>query len=388
MFCTTSMPVGGAETLLVNLIQGLDRGRFTPELCCLKQPGPLGEELAGEIPVHSQFTSGRYDPLVPWRLRKLFRRRQTDTVVTVGAGDKMFWGRLAARWAGVPVICSALHSTGWPDGVGRLNRLLTPITDAFIGVARAHGEHLVQGEGFPREKVVVIPNGVDTGRFRPGIDCRQLREELGIGPTDPVVGIVAALRPEKNHAMFLNVAARLLARVPEAVFVLVGDGPLRQGLERQALERGISSRVRFLGTRNDTPELFNLFHVTVLTSNNEANPVSILESLACGTPLVATDVGSVAETVVEGETGYLVPTGGISEAAERISQLIGDPLGRQEMGRHGRDLVRREWSLTGMVRGYEELLERLFCRRTGQPRPQRVEVPTENKSWEVLDVGS
>jgi glycosyltransferase involved in cell wall biosynthesis len=188
--------------------------------------------------------------------------------------------------------------------------------------------------------------------------------------------------------MFLNVAARLLARIPEAVFLIVGDGPLRQDLERQAQERGISARVRFLGTRNDTPELFNLFDVTVLTSNNEASPVSILESLACGTPLVATNVGSVAETVLEGETGYLVPAGGISEATERISWLVGDPLGAQEMGRRGRNLVLRDWSLGSMVQGYQELLEGLFCRRTGQPGPPRAETPTATQSWQPLDVAT
>ena len=94
-------------------------------------------------------------------------------MVTVGAGDKMFWGRLAARRVGVPVIVSALHSTGWPDGVGRLNRLLTPITDAFIAVAASHGRFLIERTGFPADKVAVIPNGVDTQRFAPVYQRRR-----------------------------------------------------------------------------------------------------------------------------------------------------------------------------------------------------------------------
>ncbi len=136
LFVITSMPVGGAEVLLDNLIRRFDRQRIAPELCCLKELGPLGEELAGEFPVHANLIGGKLDIAVLWRLVRLMRRRKIDAVVTVGAGDKMFWGRLAAKLAGVPVICSALHSTGWPDGVGRLNRWLTPITDGFIGVAR------------------------------------------------------------------------------------------------------------------------------------------------------------------------------------------------------------------------------------------------------------
>ena len=139
MFLVTSMPVGGAETLLVNLVRRMDRRRFAPEVVCLKERGPLGEELAEELPVHFGLTAGKWDLRVLWRLTNLMKQRRADAVVTVGAGDKMFWGRLAAHRAGVPVIASALHSTGWPDGVGRLNRRLTPITHAFIGVAKPHG---------------------------------------------------------------------------------------------------------------------------------------------------------------------------------------------------------------------------------------------------------
>jgi hypothetical protein len=90
------------------------------------------------------------------------RRREIDAIVTVGAGDKMFWGRLAARLAGVPVVAAALHSTGWPDVVGRLNRWLPPFTDAFIACAPTHGRYLIEQECFPAERVHVVPNGVDT----------------------------------------------------------------------------------------------------------------------------------------------------------------------------------------------------------------------------------
>src|SRR4051812_36920584 len=111
MFVHTFMPVGGAETLLVNLIRRLDRDRFTPEICCLKFPGPLGEVIAREIPLFSGLLGVKYDLRVLPRLARLLIRRQIDAVVTVGAGDRMFWGRLAARLAGVPVILTALHST-------------------------------------------------------------------------------------------------------------------------------------------------------------------------------------------------------------------------------------------------------------------------------------
>ncbi|MFV2070671.1 MAG: glycosyltransferase, partial [Pirellulales bacterium] len=309
MFCITSMPVGGAETLLVNLIDRMDRSRLAPELCCLKQLGPLGEQLAGRIPTFNGLLSHKIDLRVWPRLVRLFRQRRIDAVVTVGAGDKMFWGRLAARQAGVPVVISALHSTGWPDSIGRLNRLLTPWTDAFVGVAQAHATHLSDIEGFPADRVHVIPNGVDVERFSPSGDRRTVRAELGIADAAPVVGIVAALRPEKNHPLLLRAMRHLLQRDPPARLVLVGDGPQRKPLEQMTADLGISHAVRFLGNRYDTHRLLPAFDCFALSSRIEASPVSILEAMASRLPVVATRVGSVAESVIDGETGYLVESG-------------------------------------------------------------------------------
>ncbi|WP_425398891.1 glycosyltransferase [Aeoliella sp.] len=381
MFLVTSMPVGGAETLLVNLVRRLDRTRIEPELVCLKERGPLGEELAGEIPVHSELIRHKFDIAVLPCLRRLFRERRIDAVVTVGAGDKMFWGRLAARTAGVPVVCSALHSTGWPDGVGRLNRMLTPITDAFIAVARPHGEYLVEHERFPSHKVVVIPNGVDTDRFAPGAEVDLLREQLGIGPVSPVAAIVAALRPEKNHEMFLEVARRVRRDLHDAHFLVVGDGPQRARLEQLAAELEIAPYVHFLGTRSDIPDLLNVADVNVLASHNEANPVSILEAMSTATPTVATDVGSVGESVLDGETGFLVPAGDVDQMTSRVVQLLSDPLLRGNLGEYARQLVCERWSLDVMVGGYEDLLESLWQRKMGR-RIARARAARESESTE------
>lgn len=364
MFFTTSMPVGGAETLLVNLLRRLDRSRFAPELCCIKDLGPLGKELATELPVHHDFIRSKADVRVLWRLKRLLHERQIDAVVTVGAGDKMFWGRLAAKLAGVPVVCSALHSTGWPDGVGRLNRLLTPITDAFIGVATPHGRHLVENERFPEAKVFVIPNGIDTDRFAPAPSQDDLRRELRIRYAVPIVGMVAALRPEKNHELFLQVARRVVDEISDAVFVVVGDGPQRESLEALAQELRISPSVRFVGTRSDIPRLLNLFDLNMLTSHNEANPVSILEAMGTATPTVATDVGSVSESVIEGQTGHLATAGDADTLAEHAIRLLVNPLEGQALGENARRLVVQRWSLESMVAGYENLLAHLYESKT------------------------
>lgn len=364
MFIQTDMRVGGAEMLTANIIRRLDRRRFAPELCCLKERGELGDTLACEIPVHHGLLAGKYDLRVWPRLTRLLRTREIDAVITVGAGDKMFWGRLAARYVGVPVVLSALHSTGWPDGVGRLNRMLTPITDSFIAVAASHGRFLAKNLKIHEDKVAVISNGVDTARFAPCADVAAVRRELGIGPTDRVVGIVAALRPEKNHELFLQMGRRVVNEFPSARLLVIGEGPCREAIQSQARQLGIANETMLLGSRANISQLLAAMDVFALTSHIEANPVSILEAMSVGRPVVATNVGSIHEAVAEGQTGYLVPAGDDEQLAERVLRLLRDPNLRESMGQASREAVVRHWSIEAMVRGYERLIESTYARKT------------------------
>jgi len=361
-FLLTSMPVGGAETLLVNLVRGFDSAKIHPQIVCLKEPGPLGEEIAMEFPLASHFISSKWDIRVVERLRRHFVREQIEAVVTIGAGDKMFWGRIAAKLARVPVICSALHSTGWPDGVGRANRLLTKITDAFIAVAQSHGKFLVDFERFPESKVAVIPNGIDTDRFRPDLETRsRVRRELNLPATAPVIGIVAALRPEKNHEMFIEVAARVQRVVRDSQFLIIGEGLERSKIEAAIAKHSLQYQVQMLGNRSDTQRLLAAIDVFALTSHNEANPVSILEALSTEVPVVSTRVGSIAETVIDGETGYCVEPGDAQAMALRIQELILDSKKHATLGQQGRKRVQEHGSLRSMVGGYEELIGRIYA---------------------------
>ncbi len=381
-FVLTFMPVGGAETLLVNLVRRLDRRRFAPEICCLKYLGPLGEELAAEVPAYSGLLRHKYDlPVLP-RLISLFRQRRYDAVITVGTGgDKMFWGRLAAWRAGVPVIGSALHSTGLPDRVEPSNRQLACLTDAFIAVAPAHGRYIAEHEGCPAAKVRVIPNGVDVERFRPRLPNAALRAELGLPPHAPVAAIVAALRPEKNHELFLRVAARVVQTLPTAKFLVVGDGPRRAELEQLAQHLGLADAVQFLGTRGDVHELLSVVDVAVLTSHMEANPVSLLEALASETPVLAPRVGSIPDVVEHGAWGLLAPAHDENAFSEHLVDLLAHPARAQAMGAAGRRRVLAEYSLEAMVAGYQNLLLDTYQKKVGHlPDAWRATVPANSNA--------
>lgn len=364
LFLITSMPVGGAETLLLNLVRRMDVTRFQPEICCLKDAGPLGETIRDQIPFHSNFINHKYDFRVLGRLKKLLRERCIDALITVGAGDKMFWGRLAARQARVPVVLSALHSTGWPDGIGRINRTLTGITDGFIAVAKSHGKFLVDFERFPSEKVHVIPNGIDTERFKFSTEKREFwRRKLGIPCDVPVCGIVAALRPEKNHLLFLRSAALTLKQTPDAHFMIVGDGPELEKLEMAVQENCLQPRVHFAGSCSDVPGILSSMDMFALSSQNEASPVSILEAMSCARPVVATDVGSISESVLHGKTGYLVDSGDAVAMSQNWCKVLANKTLQTNLGEAARRHVVDNASLKVMVDGYECLIESIYTKK-------------------------
>jgi glycosyltransferase involved in cell wall biosynthesis len=386
MFLHTTTLIGGAETLMMNLIRRFDRSRFAPELCCLKSLGTIGEMLSPEIPTYQRLLKNKYDVRVLPRLALLMRRRRVDAIISVGAGDKMFWGRLAACLARVPVKICSIHSTGWPDRIGLLNRMLTPITDMFVAVADTHGRYLVEQERFPAEKVQVIPNGIDTEQFRPRSPDKELRSRLGI-PPGPVAGTVARLGPEKNHKLFLEVAARTRKEVPQAQFLLIGEGPLKESLEQYARQLGVADCVHFLGLRKDVPELLSLLDVFMLTSHVEANPVSVLEAFAAGLPVVSTRVGSLPETVHE-DTGFLVDPGDCAGITRNVVRLFRDPALARNMGLTGRRSVEKRWSVDQMVRQYEAMIAEIYRRnRPSQFLPESVRPSRQVRAGQDEDAG-
>ncbi|HMO14103.1 MAG TPA: glycosyltransferase [Pirellulaceae bacterium] len=372
MFVITSMPVGGAETLLVNLVRRLDRDRIEPMICCLKEPGELGERIKHDVPLFSHMISHRYDVHVIRRLQRLFKDHRIDCVITVGAGDKMFWGRLAAKYAKVPVILSALHSTGWPDGVGRLNRCLTSITDGFIAVADDHQRFLIDHERFPSDKVFLIPNGIDNDVFMFNTTARQeWRTRLGIDSADPVVGIVAALRPEKNHELFMRLAASTSAHFPQAHFLIIGDGPRRADLQHLASATNCANNIHFLGSCSDIPGILSALDLFALTSHNEASPVSILEAMSCARPVVAPNVGSIRQAVLHEKTGYLYDPRDENAALQGWLTCLANQGLREQLGAAGREHVSAYGSLHSMTEGYMRLIERLHSKKTERKSNQR-----------------
>ena len=362
LFVATSMPIGGAETLLANLIRGFDRSRYAPELATLRTPGTLAEELSDEYPVHRCAQEDGAGALAGARIGRLIRSRRPEAVITVGAGAAMLYGQLAARLSGTPVALSLLRPR---DGrnLGPFNRWASRFVDALATFDMSQTQSLIETRQVDAGKINTLRGGVDVGQFRPALGTAA-RQELGIPSDAPVVGVVGSLRAAKNHALFLAGARQILHRFPQTQFLIVGAGEKREALQQLASQLRISPAVHFLGARRDVAELLPAMDVLTLTSLHETCPVAALEAQACEVPVVAADVGTVAAAVQDGRTGLLFPTGDLQAYASATARLLDDAALRRRLGKAGRRFVVQQASHEATARAAEQLLDKLLANKS------------------------
>jgi glycosyltransferase involved in cell wall biosynthesis len=239
-------------------------------------------------------------------------------------------------------------------------RTTIPVADKLVALADSHRRFLARELRVPEQRFDVVRSGVDLARFDRTRTRDEARTAAGLPVGVPLVGIVAALRPEKNHALFLAAARHVLTHVPEARFVIAGDGPARKQVEELCARSGLGERVELLGTRQDVPLLYRSLDVAVLSSHPvvETLPITLIEAAACGTPAVATAVGSVSDVVVDGETGFVVPAGDAVALGERICRLLTDPGLALRMGAAARARAELHFDERDMFRRYEEMFIR------------------------------
>ncbi len=352
--------VGGAERQIVRLAMGLRGDGFQPLIVCLKDAGEVAPPAGSGIEVIALGYQNGRNPEVVRALAHVLSSRGAD-VAFCSNYNSTVWGRLAAILAGVPVIVTAEHSMARSrrlSGAVNLivNRLMSHRTAAVVACADAQVPVLVS-EGNRTGAIRVIHNGVDLEMYDGARS--DARRSLGVPVDSLVVGIVASLGKVKDHAMFLQAAACTLARVPEAYFVIVGDGLLRGSLEESARCLGISRRVMFAGVREDLPRVLTAFDVACLTSRSEAFPMAVLEYMAAGLPVVATDVGGVGEAVVAGLTGELVQQGDADAFSAALVRLLESPGLRRSLGDAGRRRHAELFSEARMVNAFKRLLREL-----------------------------
>ncbi len=327
---------GGTERSVYSLITSMDPKRFSNDVCFLLARGPMGDEFA----VRGFHVSYLHWSLwrAPWALFKLYRlllHGRYEIVHAYGLRANLL-ARLIGRFTRVPQIIGGLRSQ-YPSSRKNsflvwLDRVTLPLARYYVANAQASVDYLVS-QGYAREKFRVIHNGIESAsRTLTDDDRCALRARYGFPAGDiSLIVYVARFRPGKGQQDLL-VALTLLS-TGKYLCLLVGDGPERPSVEDLAHKLGLGEYVRFMGARDheEVCEILRLADIFVLASQWEGMPMAVLEAMAAGLPVVATDVGGTRELVVEGETGFLISPGDAQGLADRVARLLGDPELRQHL---------------------------------------------------------
>jgi glycosyltransferase involved in cell wall biosynthesis len=371
--------IGGPSIHVVNLAAGLDPSRYEQLLVIGHESPAEGSMLdyalsRGVWPtvipeIVTAFSLAPRDARALVKLYALIRREKPHIVHTHTA-KAGFLGRVAARLAGVPVIVHTFHGHVLHGYYGpmknellrRVEQSLAWVSDRLVTVSEQVKNELV-GYGIAKaEKISVVPLGFDLDPFlNSHAQQGEFRREMGLSDEHKLVGIVGRIFPIKNHALFLESAARIAAQEPAARFVVVGDGVFRPNLENQARELGITDRVLFTGWRRDLPRIYADLNVLVVSSDNEGTPVSAIEAMASSRPVVATRVGGLPDLIEDQKTGRLVPPRDAEALGSAVLDLLNNRQTACELGQNAMEAVRQRFTvqrlLSDMDHLYTELLE-------------------------------
>src|SRR5438876_6576988 len=388
-----SFEQGGSERLALQLARQLqESGRCHVRLACLQNKGSLRGEAdrlgLGEIPEYP--LTSFYDRNFVTQLRRLARFLKENEIDVVHTHDfyTNIFGMAAAAMARVR---ARLAYKGETDGFRtsaqkRLERGAFRLAHRVIANSDAVRKQLIR-EGAPAEKVVKHYNGLDLKRITVQSDAKR-DDILGMLalPDRRLVTIVANLQHVvKDHPTFLRAAARVRAAIPDAAFVIAGEGKLMDGLRELTAQLGLERDVFFIGRCGKVAELLSVSDVCALSSTAEGFSNSILEYMAAARPVVVTDVGGAREAVVEGETGYIISAGDDQHMAERMVELLRDPKRARAMGERGRATVAEKFScerhLVNTLDLYFEVLGRSNAEIPGGCGVTALRVPTSVGSW-------
>ena len=353
------LQTGGTEGQIIHILKGLDRRRFSPVLCCLYK----SEWMTRNFDFCPVYEIGTQRPLRPsswpkiFRLANFFSHHKVQIIHTFFR-DANIAGVVAGRLAGVPIIISSRRNKGYWQN--RREILVLKFLNRWVTRFMANSEDVRQythdAEGVPLEKVDVIYNGLDFGNY-PVVteNARKIsRKCLDLPEESNAVVMVANLRPVKGIDVLINALPEIARQNHEVIILFVGEGDERLKLEKLVERYGLSKNVRFLGTRTDVPFILNACDLGVLSSHSESLSNSIIEYMASGLAVVATDVGGTREMITHGENGFLVPRGDSQALAQAIIKVLKDSELRMKMGHIGREKAKKMFNLEGCVKEHEE----------------------------------
>jgi glycosyltransferase involved in cell wall biosynthesis len=358
----SSFKMGGSERQALELFRNMDRTVFDPRLASFSTEGPLATLLPcpmDEVQVYP--LAGFHRKSCLDQARRFYRYLTSERIEVVQCFD--FYSNLfaipVARLAGVPIILGARReeSTMKTSLQRGIQRFCYRIGTGVVANAGSLREALIKDEHLSPDRVWAIPNGLDLQAF----DAQTSQSRYPKADKGLRIAVVANLRPEKGHRVFLEAVSSLAPQHPHVKFLIAGDGPMRETIEAHIEQHNLKDRVHLLGAIRDIPAFLASLDGLVLPSiTNEGFPNAVMEAMAASLPVVATDTGGTRDLVVDGETGYVVPPQDARQLAARLDVLCRDAKLRRKMGEAGRWRVIRHFTTQHMSRQYEELYASLL----------------------------
>ena len=345
--------VGGMEVGITKLVNGLDPAKVVSSICSCRPGDTLKERLRPDVRLYEFNRREGNDPVWVLRLYSLLRRTRPDVLHT-HRWATLCEGLLAARLAGVPYVVHGEHGTlETRSRNAPIQRAVWNRVDKVLSVSSRLAERMSGQIAFPLERIQVIRNGADLARFTPAFRA-EARTALGLRAEELVIGTVGRLVPVKDQATMLRAFALLKAEGLSFTGILAGTGPLREQLEALALSLKLDN-VRFLGNRDDVPQVLAAMDIFVLSSESEGLSNTIQEAMATSLPVIATHVGGADELVDHDQTGLLVPPRDPRRIADAIVTLTRDAGKRRQMASAAGEKARRQFGLERMLREYERM---------------------------------
>ncbi len=371
LYIVPRLRLAGTEKQVSLLAKNLDRNRFDVKVCTLTELGPFADDIKKEgIEVFTTDIKSVYNPLIFWRLYRIIRKGRFDIVSTF-LWEANVIGVISAKLARVSVIISSHRNIGTWKKTRHvlLEKLANCLSNKIVAVSEAVRSYSIARDRMNPDKIVTIHSGIDYKRFdKFNFNISKLRQNFALGINSSIIGTIGTLASHKNHKDFLFAAKEVKREYNEAVFLIVGEGYLKNELEQLARDLGIENDVEFVGEREDIPQILSIMDIFVLPSALEGFSNVILEAMATGLPVVATNVGGIPELVVNKQTGILVPPDEPEELAKAIVDLLRDKNTSREMGKRGRERIEKYFGLEKMLGEYDALYQDLirekveFCR--------------------------
>lgn len=362
-----TMPVGGAEIMVADIAAGLDPGRFEVVTACLGEPGPMGEELRrqGKRVISLGLDLKRTSAFgLVRRVRELLKEIRPDILHTHLYHANLY-GRVAALGLGLPGVVATVHNIYARVKRHRClaNYLLARLADYVLVFSPQVREDVFRFDRVPPSRLRMLTPGVRLAEMNSPEGKEVAKTRLGISGF--CLGNVARLEEQKGHEDLLAAVSRIHREIPDLTVLLVGDGTRRGHLQALTQESGLEQVVRFLGTRRDIPEILQALDVFVMPSRWEGIPLTLLEAMGCGLPVISTRVGRAPEIIRDGENGRLTPVADSAALAQAILELYREPEKRQQWGDEARRTVKEKYTLEHFLEQFAAIYLELYGKGRG-----------------------